>query len=139
MEQRDYLLREIERIGQVLRAILNRLTGRGPTPALSMDNQFEETKNELLDMANFDLSEFLQMNGEKAIDYIKSLSGFSITNIEELALILELLADDANLPTRMELLQKALLMLNYCKEKDKTFSMERENKILRITEGLHKS
>lgn len=136
MEQRDYLLREIERIGQILRAILNRLTGRGPTPAISIDNQFEETKSELLDSADINLSVILTMSNQNTIEYIKSHSGFSISNIEEFAQILEHLAVSSSSHIRMELLQKSLFLLNYCKEQDKTFSMDRETQILRITNAL---
>jgi hypothetical protein len=39
MEQRDYLLREIEKIGQVLRAILNKITGSKSDVAVSTENQ----------------------------------------------------------------------------------------------------
>ncbi len=138
MEQRDYLLREIERIGQVIRAILNKLTGRGPTPAISISNQFEETRNELLDLANINLTELLNLSGHDAIEYIKGHSGLSTSSIEELAHILEQLASDVPSQTKRELLQKSLLLLNYCKEQDKTFSLERESQISRITAALSK-
>jgi hypothetical protein len=136
MEQRDYLLREIERIGQVLRAILNRLTGRGPSPAMSIESPFEETKNELLDSAGINLSQLISMRDQDALEYIKSHSGFSTSSIEELALILELLAADVPSPAKRELLQKSLLLLNYCRMQDKTFALERESLILSITETL---
>jgi len=58
MEQRGYLLSEVEKIGQVLRAVLNRITGKTGEIAISIENQFYEVKNELLDKASFNLTEF---------------------------------------------------------------------------------
>ncbi len=136
MEQRDYLLREIEKIGQVLRAILNRITGSKSDVAVSTENQFNEVKNELLDKANFDLSEFSNMSDENALKYIENFSGLNLQNIEQLAQILEKLASIETSKSKDNLFKKALLLLQYCKSQDKTFSIERETQIARINETL---
>jgi len=136
MEQRDYLLREIEKIGQVLRAILNRITGKTGEIAISIENQFNEVKNELLNKANFDLTEFSNMSDENALNYTKNLSGLNLQNIEQLVQIIEKIAITEPLKTKESLLKKALLLLQYCKLQDKTFSIERELQITRLNSAL---
>jgi len=44
MEQRDYLLREIEKIGLILRAILGTLFNKTESLAIGIENPFEQTK-----------------------------------------------------------------------------------------------
>ena len=51
MEQKDYLLREIEKIGKMLRKLFDR---KGNL-AITLESQMEATKDKLLNEINFDL------------------------------------------------------------------------------------
>ena len=53
MEQKDYILREIEKMAAILGAIRQKLFGGSDNLSLSVEKQFDETKDMLL---NFNMS-----------------------------------------------------------------------------------
>jgi len=184
MEQRDYILREIEKLGMILRAIMTKIFGGNANNPLPEVKQFEEVTEELLENAGFDLKAFIRMDDDLAIKYLEDRRDFNIPNLEDLALILEELgaayygaADHAAADTgatepeatepeatdpgateplpplslntepgikeplmagpfelkpveiRSLLLKKALLILEHCRDTDRTYSFERESRI----------
>lgn len=179
MEQRDYILREIEKLGMILRAIMTKIFGGNANNPLPEVKQFEEVTEELLENAGFDLKAFIRMDDDLAIKYLEDRRDFNIPNLEDLALILEKLgaadhgaADHAEADTgatepeatdpgateplpplslntepgikeplmagpfelkpveiRSLLLKKALLILEHCRDTDRTYSFERESRI----------
>ena len=138
MEQKDYLLREIEKIGAVLRAILNRFTGITENLAISVENRFEQTKEQLLNETGLDLDEFLKLEHSETKEFIRHFKGFNIVNLEMLAEILFLSGLKNETDSDKGLLAKALLLYELCNETDKTYTTERENKIGMI-KSLHLS
>jgi len=122
MEQKDYILREIDKMGVVLRAILTKIFGGNAINAVPEEKQVDEIKRELLEEVDFDLPGFIQMNDTQAIQYLKERQDFNIPNLKELARLLERLGEP----------RKALLILVYCRNTDRTYSFERENRIGRI-------
>ena len=46
MEQRDYLLREIEKTGAIIMAIRRKLFGRTDEPTISVENQAEALQDD---------------------------------------------------------------------------------------------
>ena len=138
MEQKDYLLREIEKIGAVLRAILNRFTGITENLAISVENRFEQTKEQLLNETGLDLDEFLKLEHSETKEFIRHFKGFNIVNLEMLAEILFLSGLKNETDSDKGLLAKALLLYELCNETDKTYATERENKI-RMIKSLHLS
>ncbi|NOU47665.1 MAG: hypothetical protein HOO86_11475 [Bacteroidales bacterium] len=136
MEQKDYLLREIEKIGLVLRAILNRITGSGENLALTIEDQFIAEKELLFTESGIDSDKLMSLNESETNNYIASFRGMNVTNIECLADILretglKIKSENANL-----MLQKALELYNTCSSTDKTFSFEREDKMNEIKNAL---
>jgi len=136
MEQKDYFLREIEKIGSLLKAIISKNSRNKDETSIKIDNQFDETKNELIDSFNFNLLEFINMNNDEAISYLENKTGFNLVNIELLSRILEELGLNDNSDRKYALLKKSLLIIEYCKSKDKTFSFEREEKIQRLNSSI---
>lgn len=122
MEQKDYILREIEKMGVVLRAILSNFFGGNTINAVPEEKQIGEIKRELLEEMDFDIAGFIQMNDAQTIQYLKDRQDFNIPNLEELAMLLERLGEP----------KKALLVLLYCRNTDRTYSIERENRIRSI-------
>ena len=59
MQQKDYLLREIEKIGLLLKMIFNKIAGKEESYALKAENQFEEEKELLLHETGFNIDVFL--------------------------------------------------------------------------------
>lgn len=149
MEQRDYILREIEKLGMILRAIMTKIFGGNANNPLPEVKQFEEVTEELLENAGFDLKAFIRMDDDLAIKYLEDRRDFNIPNLEDLALILEKLGaadqratdkETANqavadpdssqqAETRLRILKKALLILEHCRDTDRTYSFERESRI----------
>ncbi len=163
MEQRDYILREIEKLGMLLRAIVTRVFGGNANNAVPEEKQ-DEVTSALMENAGFDLKAFIRMDDALAIKYLQDRRDFNIPNLEDLALILEKLgaaepkatepgaADplaseplpplplnaepgiaDPAVPqpkeSRSDYLKKALLILEHCRETDRTYSFERESRI----------
>jgi len=58
MEQKDYFLREIEKIGLVLRTILSSFIGKNDNFAITIKNDFEKTNEQLFNEIGFDLNIF---------------------------------------------------------------------------------
>ena len=70
MEQRDYILREIEKIGAIIMAIRQRLFGGTEDPAVSVEAPSEALKEMLLNEAYIDLDELLAMDTAATDEYI---------------------------------------------------------------------
>lgn len=135
MEQKDYLLREIEKIGQILRAILRRLTGSSENLAIAIDKQMEDTAEMLKDI-NFDLENFLSLSSTETQKYINNFQGFNIENLELLAKAIMQLSLTQNSAKKEIYLRKALQLLEHCNRTDRTYSFDREFNINAINDEL---
>jgi len=136
MEQKDYLLREIEKIGLVLKMIFNKINSNGENNAITIGNQFEEAKELMLHDIGFNMDLFLSLNIAEAEAYLSNFKGINSSNIELLADILK----EAGMKTTSEMARKylehALNLYELCNSTDKTFSFEREHKISEIKNSL---
>ena len=117
MEQKDYILKEIEKIGVIMRALWQKIFGGKGNTAITLERQFENTKGELLNKTDFDLDKFLALNTEESNEYILSFAGFNVENIG-------LLADCLSCDNSKKYLEKALQLYNLCDLKSKTYSLE---------------
>lgn len=122
MEQKDYMLREIEKIGLIINSIRQKLFGGGDNLSLTTQEQFQTLSERLYDEINFDLDKFLMSSKEDSINYLSAFNGFSVENIELLA---EMVSE--KYPS------KALQLLEYCNSLSKTYSFEREQMIAKLT------
>ncbi|MPL94486.1 hypothetical protein SDC9_40640 [bioreactor metagenome] len=136
MEQKDYLLREIEKIGALLRAIRQRLFGGKKSGAIQPALVVDAAKEELMRETNFDLDKFLSPDTQFTNDYILSFAGFSTENIELLADFLSEIGINDNSSHSEMYLEKALQLYNLCNLKSKVYSFDRENKINSIRNAL---
>ena len=136
MEQKDYILREIEKIGFIISAIRQKLFGGNGNLSVTVENQFETLKEMLLTETNFDLDKFFSLNIEESNEYICSFKGFSAENIEHLAeCISEMCLRDKYRGSK-KYLEKALQLYELCNSKSKTYSLERETTINSIKSVL---
>ncbi len=136
MEQEDYLLREIEKIGLIFRAIRLKLFGGTESFAISIDKQAEEAREMLLTELNFDLDEFLLLNAEETGKYLNNIKGFNTGNIEQLADCLSLIGFNGKSGGSGRYLEKALQLYELIDLKSRTYSMDRESKIIAIKNAL---
>lgn len=136
MEQRDYLLKEIEKIGLLLRMILNKLTRREENYAITIEGQLQESKELLIKEIGFDLDKLIAFNNQEIKQYISQFNGFNGTNIEHLADILKEMGINKKLSESKGYLEKALALYELCNSLDKTFSFDRESKIAELNQVL---
>ena len=136
MQKEDFLMREIEKMGLVLRAILNGLMGKREDLALKQDIQFAQTREMLLNETGFDFNLFLSMEAAASAGYIAQFRGINTENLELLARITYQSGLKLKQPEKRLFLEKALHLYDLCNQKDKTFSFERENSIRMFREEL---
>jgi len=128
MEQKDYILREIEKIRLIIAAIRQKLWGDKENLAIALEKHVEEAKGMLLSGADFELDMFLNLNEDESNAYIDRFEGFSVENIELLAEDISRIGFEKELGNSKKYLEKALQLYELCKAKGKTYSFERETK-----------
>src|ERR1035437_9310693 len=136
MEQKDYLMREVEKIGMILSAIGQRIFGGKGNTSITLENQFKDAKDMLFNGANFDIDEFLNSTVEDSNKYISEFSGFNNDNIELLAKYLFQIGSSNKSEDSKKYLEKALQLFELCNLQDKTYSFEREINIKTIKNAL---
>jgi len=136
MEQKDYLLREVEKIGLLLKLIFNKFTSKGENYAITIENQFEKAKELLLKEVGFDIDLFLSLNKSDIEQYLSAFTGIRGSNIELLADVLKEMGMKTKSEKSKIYLDKALKLYELCNSLDKTFSFDRENKISEIKKTL---
>ena len=138
MQQKDYLLREIEKIGLLLKMIFNKIAGKEENYALKVENLFEEEKELLLHETGFNIDVFLLIEESGIEQYISEFDGIRGSNIELLADILKAMGEKTDSAKTKEYLKRALMLYELCNSIDKTFSFDRERKISEIKNTLFK-
>jgi hypothetical protein len=134
MEQRDYILREIEKISVMLLAML------GKFKRIKSKKQFEQERtlidSEVKEAGELSIDKLLSFTDEEIISYIDKNKGFDPGNMELLADLLNVFAE--NLPEKesRNLNKKAVLVLEYIDHETRTFSMDRSLKIKSLKEKL---
>jgi len=136
MQQKDYLLREIEKMGLLLKMIFNKIAGKKENYALTVENQFEEEKELLLHETGFNIDVFLLIEESGIEHYISKFDGIRGSNIELLADILKAMGEKTDSAKTKEYLKRALRLYELCNSIDKTFSFDRERKIKEINSAL---
>jgi len=132
MEQKDYILREIEKIGQIMNAIAQKLFGDSQNLALSVEDQLDEVTEMLTEGADFNLAHFLSLSAEDAQEYISAFSGFSCENMELLAECIARIGLNSDSGVSVKYLEKALQLYELCVLRSKTYLLEREERIKTI-------
>ncbi len=136
MEQRDYILREIEKISVVIMAILGRFR------MINSKRQFEQERSmidsDLEESAGITLNDILAFSGDELIAFLDSNQGFDPGNMELFADLLIAFADNTDEEENTDLLKKAVIILEHTDSKTRTFSMERSSKIAGLKKMLNR-
>lgn len=142
MEQRDYILREIEKIGLILTAIRRKLFGGKGGSAFAEADAADDTKRgqELEPGFGFrelgiDLDNFLPMDTADTDKYLSQIKGMNVENIELLADCLAQMGAEEESALNNPYTIKALQLYHLCGLKSSTYSFSRERKILMIENG----
>lgn len=136
MERRDYLLLEIEKIGLLLIAIKQKFFGGKENLAITIEKQMKETKDALLNELGFDLDRFLSLDIDESEQYLSEFKGFDIENTEQLADIISQMGFAGKSEKHLE---KALQLYERCQLSSKTYSWDRERKIIEIKNANHQN
>lgn len=129
MQQRDYLLREIEKIGDMLRYFIRKLVDQKEQ---TEEQQITEQLNdEFFETFEVDMDTFLRMSFREMIKLIENKKGFTPGNIELLGDLLIHLAD-RDIEFQMNYLEKAKELFEYINTKSDTFSMTLSQKITHL-------
>jgi len=136
MVQRDFVLREIEKIGAIIYAFRQKVFGGSGNLAITLENQIENSKRMLLNEMNFDFDKFLNLSSEGVIEYISCFDGFNVENIEFLADSLFQIGFDVNCDSSKMYLEKSLQLYELCNLKSKSYSFERDANIKAIKNVL---
>ncbi len=139
MEQKDFILREIEKIGKLLKMIFNLARNISSNESQSVENQLSEAKETLVQEAGFDIDLFVSFNDSEIALYISKFPGLNGSNIESLADALYEVGLKSEPDTNKEYLNKALKLYEMCNASDKTYSFDREGKISNIKNTLYNS
>jgi hypothetical protein len=138
MEKRDYLMDQIEQLGRALAMIFSKLYGlssQGKAPeAIEMTSQ--SLKTEL----GLGIDELSSIPTEEFVQKLMEEKKFNFSNLERLADIVLLIADEIesnNNDQSLNLYTKCLSVYNYLNESDLTYSFERQSKIERIESLLY--
>jgi len=134
MEQKDYLMREVEKIGLIISAIGQKIFGGKGNTAITLEEQIKDAKDMLFNGADFDIDKFLNSTVQDSNKYISGFIGFNNDNIELLANYLFQIGLSNKSDNSKKYLEKALQLFELCNLQDKTYSFERESniKILKI-------
>jgi hypothetical protein len=136
MIQRDYLLREIEKIGAILSAVRQKIFGGKENLPITLEKQMEDIKGMLLNEINFDLDKFLDLNIEDSNEYVSAFEGFCVENIELLAESISEAGFSGKCDNSRKHLEKALQLYELCNLKSNAYSLEREANINAIKNAL---
>ena len=133
MEQRDYILREIEKIGVMLKYLLGKMI---PVKAVKeKDDVSEEINNELFENLGYNISSLLKISKNEFNEIFKYNKGFNLENIELLAELLYKISQKKP-DNSKKILQKSFELYEFVNEAGKTFSFEREKQIDKIKNEL---
>ena len=132
MERRDYLLREIEKIGAIINAIRKKIFGGKGNLSITLEKQIENAKEMLLSEVNFHFDKLFDLDLDCSNEYISSFEGFSVENIELFAESIAQIGFHDNCDNPEKYLEKALQLYELCNLKSKTYSFERENNIVAL-------
>ncbi|MBS3769855.1 MAG: hypothetical protein V5A59_10695 [Bacteroidales bacterium] len=128
MEQRDYILREIEKIHVVLQALLGRITG-GSTDLPPLNKDFEQLNKQMINDTRVDLNVLLKYGPNQMDNIFKKEYGYSEANIELFADMLAEMAKKAEGPLKDQLNQKALETYEFVDSISNSFSFDRRKKM----------
>lgn len=132
MEQRDYLMRQVEQLGYVLGKMLSKLLFLKENGTVSTETVYQVFKEEL----DFDINELIDIEKDKLIDTLRNDPRLRTVNLEKLADIFLFVAENTNSNKRDQLFRKSLMIYQYMEGQDNTYSYSRNLKIAKINERL---
>jgi hypothetical protein len=133
-EKRDYLMQQIEQMGQVLAQMLAYLLGMKMTGNASLS--LDEIRQTYHDRLNLPLDLILETPKEKIIRLLTEKVKYMDRHLEKMGDVLsetgDLYSAAGDQVSAKDLRGKALVIYTHLQDTEKTFSMERMQKISRL-------
>lgn len=133
-EKRDYLMQQIEQMGQVLAQMLAYLLGMKVTGNASLS--LDEIRQTYHDRLNLPLDLILETPKEKIIQLLTEKVKYMDRHLEKMGDVLsetgDLYSAAGDQVSAKDLRGKALIIYTHLQDTEKTFSMERMQKISRL-------
>jgi len=136
MEQKDFILREIERLGLMINALRQKLFGGKDQLSISVEQEVDDAKGMLLKEVNLDFDKLLLLNKEETYSYLDNFKGFNATNIERFAEYMAQIGFNTESDKSKIYLEKALQLYELTNVKSETYSFEREKSISMVRNAL---
>lgn len=134
MEQQDYLKRQIDQIGQLLGQMLADLLdlkGQG-----KISEGIEITNQSLKSELGIDIQELMNIPVDDFISKLKTGKVFGNENLDKLADILMIIADNKHESDKKILYERCLRIYEYLQRAENIYSFDRQWKIERIEKAL---
>lgn len=134
MEQSDYLKRQFDQLGRVLAKLLSDLTGQKSKETITALR--ETAHNHLKGESGFDLEEIFNLHTGDLIHYLVKEKEWNNENLEKLADILLIFADNTEEQQSKPLYEKTLTIYEYLEKSENIYSLENQWKIKKIKDVL---
>ena len=123
MNQQDFLLREIQKISQVLIALIDKVTGLGTQ---DLEKEINEIDNVLTLQFDFDISSLIKISNQDLLIKLNKLNENQLETFVELVKKYNLIENNKNIDAR-GLLSKGFFLINELNSKSKDYSIHRTN------------
>ena len=136
MEQRDFIIREIEKISTLILGLLGKL--KQISSQVVFENERIDFKNEFEEGTGVSIDDIIAGDINKLKGVLTKENGFDFGNIDMLAELLyefSLLMDRSD---RREMLEKSIVLMEYVDQEGKIFSMDRKFRIEEIRKEIKK-
>lgn len=137
MAYQDFLTRQIEQLGMVLRRLITGLTGQGDPGAATL--AMEEARQALGESLGLEPGMLAELRPEALVDNLRDRSAFSEANVDLLADLLLAMAANGAARSPEEGAhweRQALALLEHLNATSTTFNMERHSKVARLRARL---
>lgn len=134
MEQRDFMMRHIEQLGEALGKLVSkllRIKGGGQEAATMANQYFAEN-------LGFDTDTLCSIEDDRLMDVLQNMPGFDRGNLDKFADLLMLAAEKDLTRQKGSIYRKSLVIHKYLdglERSEKSYSLERNHKI-KILESL---
>lgn len=134
MEQQDHLKKQIDQLGRVLGKILSDLLGLKNQGQIN--DGIEITNQALKGELDLDMQALIDIQTDNFINTLKIEKNFNNENLDKLADVLLLIADNKQDKDKKMLYEKCLTIYEYLEKTENVYSLDRQWKIERIKNVL---
>jgi len=127
MEQRDFLMREIEKIGKMLLAIIGRL--KKAVKADYFEQEIEMIDTDIISITGISLKELLRLPEDELLLTLEKTESFDDANLELFADMLTEISSGLDKKESRETIMKSIRILEMIDSRSRTYSFERQSKL----------